>query len=263
LNFRILMLGDIIGRPGRHVVRDILLAFIKESMVDMVVANGENASGGAGLLEVSAQDLFKSGIDVITSGNHIWDKKEIYSFIDRYPQIIRPANYPETVAGKGSFVFEHAQSRLKIGVVNILGQVFMPPIDSPFTAVEREIALVRSRGADIVVVDFHAEATAEKEAMGIFLSDKAELVVGTHTHVQTSDAKIIKGKTGYITDLGRCGSFTSVIGFREKESLKVFFTNIPHGFKPAKLNLVIEGVVADIDVENKACNFIQAIRKYL
>ena len=139
----------------------------------------------------------------------------------------------------------------------------MSPIDSPFVSVEKEIGRLRAEGADIVVVDFHAEATAEKEAMGIFLADKAELVAGTHTHVQTSDARIINNRTGYITDLGRCGSFNSVIGFREKESLQGFLTNIPQGFQPAKFDLAIEGVLAEVDAERRICTMINSVREFL
>ena len=257
------MLGDLIGRPGRRVVRELLPEYIRKNEVDVVVANGENVSGGAGLIESCAKELFSCGINVITSGNHIWNKKEIYSYIDKYPQIIRPANYPPNVAGHGSYLFLHEKTGKKVGVVNILGQVFLSPIDSPFNAAEKEIEKLRKDGADIVVVDFHAEATAEKEAMGIFLSDKAELIAGTHTHVQTSDAKIVNGRAGYITDLGRCGSINSVIGFRAKESLKGFLTNIPQGFQPAKNELAIEGVLADIDPENRACTSIVAVREFL
>jgi len=263
LNVRILMLGDLIGRPGRRVVKELLPEFIRKNEVDIVVANGENASGGAGLIESCAKELLSCGVNVITSGNHIWNKKEIYSYIGKYPQIIRPANYPDDIAGKGSYLFKHEKSGKNIGVINILGQVFMPPIDSPFVSVEKEIGKLREKDADIVIVDFHAEATAEKEAMGIFLSDKVELMAGTHTHVQTSDAKIVNGRTGYITDLGRCGSINSVIGFRAKESLKGFLTNIPQGFQPAKSELAIEGVLADIDVEKRVCTSIIAVREPL
>jgi len=255
------MLGDLIGRPGRRVVKELLPKFIKDNEVDLVIANGENASGGAGLQESCSKELFACGVNVITSGNHIWNKKEIYSYIDKYPQILRPANYPESVAGQGSCLVEH--KGIKVGVINILGQVFLSPIDSPFNAVDKEVKKLREDGSDIVIVDFHAEATAEKEAMGIFLSDKAELVAGTHTHVQTSDAKIINERTGYITDLGRCGSFNSVIGFRAKESLKGFLTNVPQSFQPSKTDLAIEGVLAEIDVDKKVCVSIRSVREFL
>lgn len=259
----ILMLGDLIGRPGRKVIKELLPDFVQKNDIDFVAANGENVSGGAGLLESAAKELFNCGVDVITSGNHIWNKKEIYSYINNYSQIIRPANYPEGVAGKGSCLFDLKKTGTKIGAVNLLGQVFMSSIDSPFRAAENEILKLRKAGADIVIVDFHAEATAEKEAMGIFLSDKVELVAGTHTHVQTSDARIINERTGYITDLGRCGSFNSVIGFRDKESLKGFLTDVPQSFQPAKNDLAMEGVIAKVDVEKQKCLEIKTIREFL
>ena len=154
----------------------------------------------------------------MTSGNHIWNRKEIFSFIDKYPQILRPANYPDNVSGKGSYIFEHKDKGFRIGIINLIGRVFMSPVDSPFTKGVTEIEKLKTAGTDMIIIDFHAEATAEKEALGIYLADKIELFAGTHTHVQTSDEKILNGRCGYITDLGRCGSFNSVIGFNETDS---------------------------------------------
>lgn len=256
------MLGDLIGRPGRKVIRENLPGFIKEKNIDLVIANGENASGGAGLIESAARDLFESGINVITSGNHIWNKKEIFSFLPKYSNILRPANYPGTLAGKGSFLFESKEKNVKVGIINLLGRVFMSPIDSPLNAALVEIEKLKCQGAEIIVVDFHAEATAEKEALAIYLSDKVELFAGTHTHVQTSDEKIINGRTGYITDLGRCGSFYSVIGFNEEDSIKNMLTSIPQSFVPAKNDLTIEGVIADFDIRDRKCISIERFRKF-
>lgn len=261
MNFRILMLGDLIGRPGRKVIRENLKKMISDDRIDLVIANGENASGGSGLIESAAKDLFESGIDVITSGNHIWNKKDINSFLDNYPNIVRPANYPETLPGKGSVLFEHPEKKVKTGIINLMGRVFMSPIDSPLTAAIREIEILRELGADVIVVDFHAEATAEKEALGIYLSDKIELFAGTHTHVQTSDEKIVKGRMGYITDLGRCGSFHSVIGFDPEDSIRNMITSIPQSYVPAKNDPSIEGIVADIDIAKKKCVSIRRFRK--
>jgi metallophosphoesterase (TIGR00282 family) len=178
MTFRILMLGDIIGRPGRRAVREKLPDIIKKNEVDFVVANGENASGGKGLVESAAKDLFSSGIDVLTSGNHIWNKKEIFSFIDKYPQILRPANFPDSVSGHGSYIFEQKKKNIKVGIINLIGRVFMSPVDSPFTKAVTEIEKLKSSGADIIIMDFHAEATAEKEALGFYLADKIELFAG-------------------------------------------------------------------------------------
>ncbi|HNW82347.1 MAG TPA: TIGR00282 family metallophosphoesterase [bacterium] len=262
MTFRILMLGDLIGRPGRKVIRENLRNIIKEDHIDLTVANGENASGGSGLVESAAKDLFESGIDVITSGNHIWNKKEIFSFLPNYSRILRPANYPEILPGKGSVVFEHTGKKARIGVINLLGRVFMHPVDSPVTAAVIEIEKLRNAGADIIVVDFHAEATAEKEALGIHLSNMVELFAGTHTHVQTSDEKIINGHSGYITDLGKCGSFHSVIGFNHEDSIRNLLTSIPQSFVPAKNDMTIEGIVADFDIEKRKCLSIRRFRKF-
>ncbi|HSW59438.1 MAG TPA: TIGR00282 family metallophosphoesterase [bacterium] len=262
MTFRILMLGDIIGRPGRRVVREKLPDIIKKYEIDTVVANGENASGGKGLIESAAKDLISSGIDVLTSGNHIWNRKEIFSFIDKFPQILRPANFPDNVSGRGSYIFEHKDKGLKIGIINLIGRVFMSPVDSPFTKAVTEIEKLKSSGSDIIIIDFHAEATAEKEALGLYLADKIELFAGTHTHVQTSDEKILNGRCGYITDLGRCGSFFSVLGFDEKDSIKGYLTNIPQSFTPAKEDLVIEGIIAGFDETSKKCTEIRRIREF-
>lgn len=262
MTFRILMLGDIIGRPGRRAVREKLPDIIKRNEVDFVIANGENASGGKGLVESAAKDLFSSGIDVLTSGNHIWNKKEIFSFIDKYPQILRPANFPDSVSGHGSYIFEQNKKNIKVGIINLIGRVFMSPVDSPFTKAVTEIEKLKSSGADIIIMDFHAEATAEKEALGFYLADKIELFAGTHTHVQTSDEKILSGRCGYITDLGRCGSFNSVLGFEKEDSIKGYLTNIPQSFTPAKEDLVIEGIIAEFDEVSRKCTEIKRIREF-
>ncbi len=258
---KVLMLGDLVGRPGRKVIKAHLKELISETGADFVVANGENASGGAGLLEPSAKEIFEAGVDVITSGNHIWNKKDITGFISNYPNILRPANYPEMLPGSGSGVFKTKEG-VEIGVINIMGRTFMAPIDSPFTAVEREILRLREKGARVIVVDFHAEATAEKEGMGFYLKDKIELLAGTHTHVQTSDEKILDGRMGYITDLGRCGSFTSVLGFNESDSIRGFLTTVPQKFEPSKSDPVIEGMIAEIDAGTQKCLSLKRIRKY-
>lgn len=260
MQFRILTLGDLIGRSGRNVVREKLPALIAEQSVDMVVANGENASGGFGLIEANAKAVLAAGVDVITSGNHIWNRPETAGFIGRYPNILRPANYPDTLPGSGRFLFRHSGKGVKVGVLNLLGRVFMPPMESPFFKAETEIAALREEGADLIVVDFHAEATAEKEALGIYLSDKVELVVGTHTHVQTSDEKIIAGRMGYISDLGRCGSFVSVLGFDAQQSIHGFLTDTQQRCDPCKDGLVLEGLIADFDVETRSCVSLKRIR---
>lgn len=261
---KIVLLGDVIGRPGRRVLRALLPKFRKKHSVDMVIANGENASGGLGIKENAYKDLLASGVDVLTSGNHIWNKKEIWSLIERRSDtLLRPSNYPETLPGKGATIFTLKNKDLKIGVINMLGRVFMQPIDSPFTSVKSDVENILLNGVDIIVVDFHAEATAEKEAMAFYLKNKVSFLAGTHTHVQTSDEKIFPEGMGYITDLGRCGSFFSVLGVKYEESLRGFLTSIPQAFTPHKQSLCMEGVIISCDAESGKCVHVERIREFL
>ncbi len=256
------LLGDIVGRPGRRLLRSILPRFIQEKEIDFVVANGENSSGGVGIKKNAMVDLHESGVDVITSGNHIWNKKEAVPLLNAEgTKLVRPANYPQHLPGKGSVLVE--KHGVKVGVVNLQGRVFMDPIDSPFSAVDREIETLRSEGAQIILVDFHAEATAEKEAMGFHLLGKASLLVGTHTHVQTSDERIYPEGLGYMTDLGRCGSFFSVLGVKHGDSLRGFLTSIPQRYTPAREDLAMEGLVAKIDVQTGKVIELERFRKFM
>lgn len=259
VSLRVLMLGDLIGRPGRKMLLRTLPAFRERHGVACVVANGENASGGMGIQRGALDDLFSAGVDVVTSGNHVWHRKEVYGLLAEEPRLLRPANYPARLPGLGRVVVEKAG--VKIGVVNLLGRVFMDPMDDPFTAADREIAALRGSGAQVILVDFHAEATAEKEAFAFYLDGRAALLAGTHTHVQTSDEKILPDGLGYITDLGRCGSFLSVLGVEPKASIEGFLTGIPQNFTPAKSTLMMEGVLADIDPATGRTVRIERIRQ--
>ncbi len=256
------MLGDVVGRPGRKVVKTLLPQFKKENDIDFVVANGENSSGGFGIKFDAFNALKNAGVDVVTSGNHIWNKKEVFEVFKKNETLIRPANYPKHLIGKGSVVFA-LENGTKIGVINLLGRVFMPPVDNPFVVVEKEIEKLKEQGTDIIVVDFHAEATSEKEAMGFHLSNKVSLLVGTHTHIQTNDAKIFPEGLGYITDLGRCGSFFSTLGMNYKASLHGFLNCVPQTLSPEKKNLAMEGILATIDKETKKTVKIKNIRLFL
>jgi metallophosphoesterase (TIGR00282 family) len=201
---RILFIGDIIGRPGRDVVNAELPSLRRDLKLDFVIVNGENAAGGFGITRNIANEFFAAGIDVITTGNHWADQKEILSFIDDEDRILRPRNYPRGTPGKGAGLFE-ARSGMRVLVVNVMGRTFMDPLDDPFAAVEGELsACPLGEGADAVVVDMHAEATSEKMAMGHFCDGRASLVVGTHSHVPTADAQILPGGTAYQTDAGAC-----------------------------------------------------------
>jgi len=224
-----------------------------------VTANGENVSGGLGIQRSGQDDLYSAGVDIITTGNHIWNKKEAISLLkEENSRLLRPANYPERTAGKGSLLIEKYD--IKIGVINILGRVFMDPIESPFFAVDREIDNLKKNEAKIIIVDFHAEATAEKEAMAFYLKDRVSLLAGTHTHIQTSDEKIFPEGMGYITDLGRCGSFFSVLGVEYESSLKGFLTMVPQHFTPDTGKCAMEGVIAEISVETGKTLKIERIR---
>ena len=244
---RILFVGDIVGRPGRQAVSRRLDRLIDVHAVDLVVANGENAAAGFGLTVDIARELFDLGIDVITSGNHIWDKKEILGYLDRQPALLRPANYPPGVPGAGSGVFS-TSAGIKVGVLNLEGRVFMNALDCPFRTAD-ELLDELHRQTPIVLVDFHAEATSEKVALGCYLDGRASALAGTHTHVQTADERILPGGTGYITDAGMTGSRDAVIGIRKELAIEKFLTQLPVRFEVAKKDPVLCGVLFTIDVD--------------
>jgi hypothetical protein len=242
---RILFLGDIVGVPGRKAVINNLSRIREEESLDFVFANGENASGGYGLKARHAQDLLKAGLDGITGGNHIWKYKDLYSMLDGDGRILRPHNYPEQLPGSGVRVFRK-QGFPPVAVINLIGRTFMPPIDCPFAAAE---TVLDGLPADIPVqiVDFHAEATGEKIAMGYFLEGKVSAVVGTHTHVQTNDAKVLSGGTGYLTDLGMCGAADSCLGMKPEIILDRYLTGLPRRLEAATGPGVLQGAIFDID----------------
>jgi len=241
----ILFIGDIVGRPGREAVRKGLRGVVEHHGVDFVIANGENAAAGFGITKDIGDALFEMGIDVMTSGNHIWDKKEVLDYIVSEPRLLRPANYPAGVPGRGSYVAHSGDGRA-VGVVNVMGRVFMTPIDDPFAVVLREIDAIRHKSR-IIIVDFHAEATSEKVAMGWHLDGKATLVVGTHTHVQTADERILPQGTAYLTDAGMTGPHDSIIGMEREPSLARFLTGLPSKFEPASGNPRLNGIVVSAD----------------
>jgi len=251
----LLTIGDIVGNPGRKVVKELLPKIRKDYSVDMVIANGENSAGGFGITYTVAQELYSYGVDVITMGNHVWSKKEIMSFIDEDNRIIRPANLPKELPGRGSTIVELFNH--KVGVINLIGRVFMDPSDSPFDSALKEIEELKDE-VDIIVVDFHAEATSEKLAMGWFLDGKANVVFGTHTHVQTADERILPNGTGYITDLGMTGPYNSIIGVEKDIIVKKFVTLIPEKFEIAKGEAQFNAVVFEIDDKTRQ---VVSIRK--
>lgn len=247
---RILFIGDIVGKPGRRAVHELLPELISSYQIDFVIANGENAAAGFGITREIVEDLFDARIDVLTMGNHVWDKKEILDFIADYESLIRPANYPGSALGRGSVVMPSIKG-YHVGVINLMGRVFMHPLECPFRTAEQEIEKIRKR-TKIILVDMHAEATSEKIAMGWFLDGKVTAVVGTHTHVQTADDRVLPGGTAYITDVGMTGPFDSVIGTRKEIVLERFLTQIPNKFEVAKGDVRLQAVLIDVD-EKTGC----------
>ena len=242
---KVLFVGDIVGRPGRELVRKGLRGLVEHHGVDLVIANAENAAAGFGITRDIGDALRDYGVDVMTSGNHIWDKKEALEYIRTEPRLLRPANYPAGVPGRGSCIAQTGDGRA-VGVVNVMGRVFMLNIDDPFAIVLREIEALRHR-TRVIIVDFHAEATSEKIAMGWHLDGKVTLVVGTHTHVQTADERILPGGTGYLTDAGMTGPHDSIIGMKLEPALARFLTAMPSRFEPATGNPRLNGVVVEAD----------------
>ena len=242
---RILFIGDIFGRPGRQLVKTGLAAIVSRHEIDLVIANAENAAAGFGITREIGDELLELGIDVMTSGNHIWDKREALDYIGTEPRLLRPANYPSGAPGNGSYV-ARARSGQSVGVVNVMGRVFMLSIDDPFAVVLREIEALRQR-ARIVFVDFHAEATSEKMAMGWHLDGKVTAVVGTHTHVQTADERVLPRGTAYLTDVGMTGPHDSIIGVEIEPALNRFLNALPSKFETATLNPRLNAVMIDAD----------------
>lgn len=229
----LLFIGDIFGSPGRSFLKAALPELIQNNEVDFTIANGENAAGGAGLTKAAAQELFSMGVNVITSGNHIWNQKEIYPLLDTEDRILRPANYPPGIPGIGAGVYTAADGTA-VGVINVCGRVFSPQsLDCPFRALDTEIARIRTV-TPVVVIDFHGEASSEKIAAGWYVNGRASALFGTHTHVQTADEIILPNGTAYITDAGMVGSYEGVIGAKRDPVIKYFLTQLPVRLEPCK-----------------------------
>lgn len=241
----ILFIGDIIGKPGRQALSRELDRLVDRYSVDLVIANGENAAGGFGLTIDVAKELFSLGIDCLTSGNHIWDKKEQVQHILADPRITRPANYPDGTPGSGSAIFT-TPGGVKIAVLNLEGRVYMKNLDCPFRIADREIERLRQE-AKIIFLDFHAEATSEKSALGWYLDGRISALIGTHTHVQTADERVLPQGTAFMTDAGMTGSIDSVIGMGKEETIHRFLTQLPAKFEVAKKNIHLNAAVISID----------------
>ncbi|MEZ5841370.1 MAG: TIGR00282 family metallophosphoesterase [Hyphomicrobiales bacterium] len=258
---RTMMLGDVVGRAGRRVVLDHLPRLVDELGLDFVVVNGENAAGGFGITEPIFREIIDAGADVITTGNHAWDQREALVFIEREPQLLRPANFPAGTPGRGANLFI-ARNGARVMVVNAMGRVFMDALDDPFASVASALeSCALGEEADLVIVDFHAEATSEKQAMAHFLDGRATVVAGTHTHVPTADHRVLPGGTAYVSDLGMCGDYDSVLGMEKDEPLRRFLTKVPSArFAPAVGAATLSGIVVDSDDRSGLATRISPIR---
>ena len=253
---RILAVGDVVGRSGRKAFCTYTPKLKQEKNIDLVIVNGENAAHGKGLTQSTFMELLSGGADIVTSGNHIWDNKDVLKIIDQEPFLIRPANYPEGTPGKGFCIYPHRSKT--IGVINLSGRTFMPVMDCPFVKAT-EIFKELNNTCDIIILDFHAEATSEKMSMGFFLDGKITAMFGTHTHIQTADARILPQGTAYITDLGMVGSYNSVLGIRPKEAIDKFLTAMPVKFEVAEGSCIYCGIILEIDNKTNKVTDIERV----
>lgn len=256
----ILCIGDIVGRPGREHFEKVIKPLKEELAADVVVVNAENASGGAGIIPRVADQLFASGVDVITLGDHTWDRREIYPYLDEHPRILRPANFPEGSPGKGFCVVKSAKG-IKFAVISLLGRVFMRyNVACPFKMFDDLVCSVKKE-TPIIIVDIHAETTSEKVAFGHYADGRASIVFGTHTHIQTADEQILEGKTAYITDLGMSGPYNSVIGQNKENIIQRFLTSMPQKFEVAKENVALSGVLVSVDEKSGKAKSIVRVKR--
>lgn len=253
---RILMVGDVVGRPGRRTVRDHLNSFREEHAVDLVIANAENAAGGRGLTSATADELLGAGVDILTSGNHVWDQREVFAYLDTDRPVVRPWNYPQGAPGRGSVVVG------EVAVGNLSGRVFMDCIDCPFTGADQMLNQLDS-GPAVVIVDFHAETTSEKWAMACHLDGRVSAVFGTHTHVPTADARVLPGGTAFVTDVGMVGPSQSIIGVKAGPVLEHFKTGLPARYEVADGPVVFNAVLVDVDAETGRAESIARIDRLI
>lgn len=256
---KILFLGDVVGKPGGRAVTNVLPRLIDRERLDLVIANCENVTGGIGVDAKSARHLLDAGVHVLTSGNHVWRDKTIVEFIDHESRMVRPANFPPMVPGRGWTVCETADGTA-VAVVNLIGRVFMDSVDCPFRVAESLLPELRMR-ARVIIVDMHAEATSEKSAMGWFLAGKVSGVFGTHTHVQTADERVLPGGTAYVTDVGMCGPSESVIGIRPELAVRRFLTHMPVKFEVAGGPVVLQGVCVEIEPQTGRATSIRRLQE--
>ena len=258
---RVLLVGDVVGRPGRRAVARVVPQVVRELEVDLVVANGENAAGGFGLTPQTAQELFAAGVHVLTTGNHVWDRKELLAFIDGEARLLRPANFPPGSPGRGFTVVQDRAGR-PVAVLNLMGRTFMEPLDCPFRTADVLVEQLRSR-TPVILVDFHAEATAEKVAMGWYLDGRVSAVFGTHTHVPTADERVLPGGTAYITDLGMVGPADGIIGMDRRAVIDHILTRLPRRYEVASGPVRVDMAVVEIDPDSGRATAIRRLHRHL
>jgi 2',3'-cyclic-nucleotide 2'-phosphodiesterase len=260
---KLLFLGDVFGKPGRLAVQRLVPKLIVREAIDLVVANAENVANGAGVTPDGAEELLAAEVNLLTSGNHIWSKREIVPYLEKPgSRLLRPANYPPGTPGRGRAVVATPDGR-KLGVVNLEGRVFMRPLEDPFRTALAEIEALQAEGAKAILVDMHCDATSEKNAMGWFLDGKVSAVLGTHTHIQTADARVLPGGTAYVTDVGMCGPWESVIGVKKELVIERFLTGRPVSFEPAKRDVWLQGAIVDIDDATGRARSISRVQERL
>ena len=258
---KILFVGDVVGEPGRKAVKELVPILRQEHALDVVIANGENAAGGAGITPKIAEELYDYGVDVITTGDHLWDQKEVNALLETESRFLRPLNYPAGTLGHGSQIF-HTRSGQRYGVLNLQGRTFMPPLENPFTLAQIEVGRLRQH-AQVVVVDFHAEATSEKIALARMLDGQVSAVIGTHTHVQTADEQIFEGGTAFLCDAGFTGAQRSVLGREIEPIIQRFLTCAPQRFYVARERVMLHGALLDIDDSTGRARTIERIGRSL
>ena len=258
---KLLFIGDIVGEPGRRAVKILVPVLRLQHRINVVVANGENSAGGSGITPKMADEIFSAGVDVITSGDHLWDQKEVTELLAHEPRFLRPANYPSGVSGQGSSIFR-IPGQAPFAVVNLQGRTFMPPLDNPFTVAQELIPSLRAE-TPVILLDFHAEATSEKIALGRMLDGQITAMIGTHTHVQTADEQVFPGGTAYLSDAGFTGPHDSVLGREIDPVIRRFLTQMPQRFEVAKGRVLLQGALMDIDESTGRARSITRISEEL
>lgn len=258
---RLLFIGDIVGRPGREAVKACLRSLVRRHEIELTIANAENAAGGMGITEAVAEELLQAGVDVLTTGNHVWRQRDAAAYLEAEPRVLRPANFPPGAPGRAAGLFTTRDNN-RVAVLNLQGRTFMEPIDCPFRAADQEIEGLRGR-TNVIVVDMHAEATSEKVAMGWYLDGRVSAVVGTHTHVQTADERILPQGTAYLTDVGMTGPRDSVLGVKVRPVIERFLTGMPSRFELAGEPLALNGAVLSVDPETGSAQSVLRVIEYV